>query len=196
MEESELLELLLRLAKGDDAKRNAAAAAAAASLGHAIQEYRRRIPPSLSKSRKSLVKLSRHLEAARAEIKRMPFDALHQFVHGYEAPRGRLLNELDRAYGAAKASLDRLAGVPAKSPDEAGYFLAWRAARVFDQILEVVPTATRDDAVNINFSHGGAAYARVLRYALAQVGRPNVDIGPLVDEGLRLLDDDGMKAAP
>ena len=74
-------------------------------------------------------------------------------------------------------------------------------AIVMQDTLGITPTSTRDTAENVDYTKGGAAFARLLRAVLAlagfdvksiprtQRGSGMKDLGPIIDAGLRLLRD-------
>lgn len=159
---------------------------------HPILDGGRRRKPSVSAARAALNKLDKKLTDALELTKHLPIAAHSSFCRTYEAPLGRLAKELKRGIDASKGALQDLGNVPDRQRDHSAEYLAWRVARVFVDILGTTPTATRDDAPHINFKRHGAAYARVLRSALAIAGRQNVDIAPLVDAGLSWLKDPSL----
>lgn len=187
MSSPDLLKLILELADGKED----VAAATMKSLEVALSGYRRTFKPNLAETRKELRDLHKAAQGLVVRLKRLSPQALSLFIGAYGAPKGRTVKDLERTTGAAAQALASLSTAPARAPDISAYALAEHVAHIIHQDLGIVPTATRDEPGRRKYPRKGAAFARVLRSSLAAAGKPNVDIGPLIDSGLAAFKDPG-----
>ena len=151
----------------------------------------RRSRPNLAESRQAMTKLAKHLLGAQAILEQMPLSGKQALATAAEAPLGPLGATVSEYALAAKAALVTLKSQPNKAPDNDRAALALQVAVVFRDILKHKPASTRN-SINVTGKRHGAAYASVLQTTLQLAGWHNVDLGPLIDRGLRLLRDPGL----
>jgi len=149
----------------------------------------RRSRPGIAEARGSVLALHKSLAAVQKQLSALPLNAFTELVTAYDAPMGRLKEDVAQVVQATDAALKSLKAQPDKAPDIARHIVAFQVARVFRDILQIKPTATRDDAENVTGTRGGAAYATALRATYAIAGLTQIKLGPLIDVGLALLDD-------
>jgi hypothetical protein len=211
MRQQQVQALLVNIAGAD----NKGTPKACVELREAIDDYKNRLyivsqdargrkfrtRPGISETRKYLTDLETKLRAARNLADAMLPSAMSLFCDAYGQPRGKLLNEFDDAIHAVEKSLKVARHRAHREKNYDLSILAYKVAVVMQDFLGITPTSTRDTAQNVNFTKGGAAYARLLREVLDLAGFDvrsirrkhrglgDKDIGPLIDEGLRLLKD-------
>lgn len=168
------------------------AAAAYMSSRPSIDENGRRSRLPIAIARAGLKNLHKKLLDAQRAAKDLPANALAVFCDSYENSKGALLIELELGLQAADRAVQALKGQPDKAPDFDRNVLACDVAVVLRDILKLKPASTRDTDINVTGKLGGAAYARTLRATLKVAGVTHVDIGPLIDAGLRLLSDETL----
>ncbi len=149
----------------------------------------RRSKPGIAEARSSIAALHKSLAAVQAQLAVLPLNAFTELTNAYDAPMGQLKADVAQVFHATAAALKSLKAQPDKAPDIARHIVACEVAKVFRDILQVKPTATRDDAENVTGARGGAAYAIVLRATYAIAGLTQIKLGPLIDVGLALLAD-------
>jgi len=177
--------------------------AAVTALMDAADQYKASVPivdkadrrsrPTISGARAAVKNLDKTLEDALDQLGQLPINAVTALTDAQAAPLGKLRADLTQICAITKAAFVKLNSEPDKAADHARNILACDVAAVFRDILTLSPSATRDTAIAAKKSRGGAAYARVLRATLVAAGvTQNVDIGPLIDSGRRLLADPEM----
>ena len=153
----------------------------------AIQGYRSHLPPEIAQTRKQLEALLDSLVVTKKALGECAPQALIKFCEEIEAPFGLATQCIDKLISAAQSAFDEATKLPNKEPDIARKVLSGQIAIILDS-LGVKPVVTRDTDENITGSHGGAAYARILRACLETAGdQPPRDLRPLMKSGLEQL---------
>jgi hypothetical protein len=135
-----------------------------------------------------MTKLEKLLNQAHVVASTMPINAVSAWVTATDMAAGRL-REVGILAQGAKTTVEHLRLEPDKPTDHYRAVLAHDVAIVFTQILGQKPSSTRDTSTNVTRKRGGAAYATTLRLTLKLAGVQQVDIGPVIDNGLLLLSD-------
>lgn len=174
----------------DEAIRRLLSAAEAYQMSRPIVDSKnRRSRTSLSDARAALAKLAKQLDSLLETYTNLPINAKVALAESSGGPTGKFANESRKFAAATAEALAALKAAPNKKPDEYRALLALDVALVFRDVLAITPAATRDMAATVTGERGGAGYARVLRATFKLAGVPQVDLGPLIDRGLQLLDD-------
>ena len=155
----------------------------------------RRHRPKIADARTQTQRLKRTLLKALDQRDRLPSRALSQLQPSHSNskiaeshPPGfrRRILQLVEDVDHLQVALDEQ---PNKEPDADRAYVALEVALIFRDVLKIRPVSTRDRGINVSSSPKRATYAHVLRKVLAIAGLHNVDIGPLIDMGLDLLND-------
>jgi len=156
--------------------------------------------PTVAEARRAMAQLHRDLTKAQQQLANLPLNAKHTLSTVYEAQNTasalsadrqsamRLINAgVERILSATAAALTTLKALPDKTPDYFRVVLAYQVAVVFVDVLKLHPSSTLERQLKENNPRGGAAYDRVLRATLKAAKVDSFDSGPLVSNGLKLL---------
>lgn len=169
--------------------------------------HKLRTRPGIADTRKCLEGLKTKLHAAQNFASAMLPGAINLFCDEYGQPLGKLLKQLEEAIQAVEKALTAARHHPDQEKNNDLIILAYNVAIVMQDFLRITPTSTRDTAENVNFTKGGAVYARLLRGILDLAGfnvrsKPrkqseqselgDKDLGRLIDAALRLLKDPSL----
>lgn len=154
----------------------------------------RRTMPGLRESRQALRRLLGSLEKIDRQLSNLPLKARTAVGEATNAPLGKITLPIREMLTAVPDALQSLESLPNKENDYHRAVLARQVGVVFEDILAMKPTSTRERQLTQNATGGrsGGAYARVLRATLKVAGITSYDSGPLIDAGLRLLKDKAL----
>jgi len=143
----------------------------------------------IAQARAAMLDLHKKLAAAHRAATNLPPNTFGAFRGASRPPLGTLTRRIARLMESVGGAYRVLKSAPDKEKDAARAGLAFEVALIIRDTLRVKPARTRLQAFTATSKPRTAAYARVLSATLAVAGTPNVDLGAVMDAGLRLLSD-------
>lgn len=152
-------------------------------------EGRRHAISSVAETRRSLDRLIKQLSAAEQALADMPIGAKTALYDQIGRRSLRSKGYLHELAAGAREALSAAGKQDDRQSDTARFVLAYDVAKVFRDVLGVAPTKSRPSNPTVTARKGGALYGRVLAQAMQLAGRGSVNVGPMIDRGIRMLDD-------
>ena len=189
---SALRQLIFELAANDTglADRTEAALLEATKKYFSSQPYidaaGHRSRPGIAEDRAAVRKVRQKASELQDAIASMSVHARHAVAAAMNAPLGTLTIGLEALSNAAPQAVSQLQAEKDKAGDHHLNVWAYDVAVVLRDVLQIKPSATRDDG-STRRVRGGAAYARVLRETHMLISSRSLDTARLIDKGLKLL---------